>query len=68
MRVASKFIDVLLVDCFEDNLIFIGLLYDTEGEDVDLWHRTLGHVSMELLQNLSKKELVRDLPLTTHKQ
>ena len=27
-----------------------------------LWHRRLGHCSMSLLENLSKYELVRDLP------
>ena len=27
-----------------------------------LWHRRLGHCSMSLLENLSKNELVRDLP------
>jgi transposase InsO family protein len=31
-------------------------------DDAFLWHRRLGHVSMDLLNNLSSKELVRGLP------
>ena len=32
------------------------------SNDAWLWHRRLGHASMSLLENLSKGELVRDLP------
>ena len=32
------------------------------SNDAWLWHRRLGHASMDLIENLSKGELVRDLP------
>lgn len=36
------------------------------GDDTNLWRRKIGRASMGLLQNLSKKELVRGKPLTTY--
>ena len=33
-----------------------------QNENVDLWHRRLGHVSSSLLNKLISKDLVRGLP------
>lgn len=33
------------------------------GENIDLWHRTLGHASIGLLPKLSKMALISDLYL-----
>ncbi|GJS83761.1 retrovirus-related pol polyprotein from transposon TNT 1-94 [Tanacetum coccineum] len=35
---------------------------ETIGENSTLWHRRLGHAHMRLIQSLSSKELVRNLP------
>ena len=37
-------------------------------ESSTLWHRRLGHANMRLIQNLSSKDLVRDLPKLKYDQ
>lgn len=37
-------------------------------ESSTLWHRHLGHANMRLIQNLSSKDLVRDLPKLKYDQ
>ncbi|GKB67804.1 retrovirus-related pol polyprotein from transposon TNT 1-94 [Tanacetum coccineum] len=40
----------------------------TIDENSTLWHRRLGHANMRLIQSLSSKELVRNLPKTKFDQ
>ncbi|XP_075083369.1 uncharacterized protein LOC142167112 [Nicotiana tabacum] len=45
------------------NLTFLSAIDD----DVELWHRRLGHASFSLLNKLAKKDLVRGLPKSRFK-
>ena len=44
------------------------LCLTTLDDSSSLWHRRLGHANMRLIQNLSSKELVRNLPKLKYDQ
>ena len=43
-------------------------LMSTKEEDMWLWHRRLGHASIDVLEKLSKKDLVKGLPKLVFKR
>ena len=59
--IANRCDNVYLVEI--EQLAYHNVKYLSVVQDnVWLWHRRLGHCSMSLLENLSKNELVKDLP------